>query len=169
MVAELARRVIDHLAARSRPSTELVLSHGDFSPRNVLLTPDGLALIDFDRLQMAAPERDISYWGAWTWVTMLSTGQQPSWRVADDLALAYNTFRPALPDARSTAWAFYRAVALLRIAHGWSALQAAPQTAALVLREALRLLDPASITGVARLTAASTLPAGGSEVSSTAW
>jgi hypothetical protein len=37
--------------------------------------------------------------------------------------------------------AFYRAVALLRIAHGWSALQAAPQTAALVLREALSLLD----------------------------
>jgi aminoglycoside phosphotransferase (APT) family kinase protein len=147
VVAELARRVIDHLAAAIPPSTELVLSHGDFSPRNVLLTPEGLALIDFDRLQMATPERDISYWGAWTWVTMLSTGQQPSWRVADDLALAYNTFRPALPGARSTSWAFYRAVALLRIAHGWSALQAAPQTAALVLDEALRLLDPASITG----------------------
>jgi len=42
--------------------------------RNRMLdAPNGLALIDFDRLQMAAPERDISYWGAWTWVTMLST------------------------------------------------------------------------------------------------
>jgi aminoglycoside phosphotransferase (APT) family kinase protein len=122
-------------------ATELVISHGDFSPRNVLLTPEGLALIDFDRLQMAAPERDIAYWGAWTWVTMLTTGQQPSWQIADDLALAYNGFRPARPVAEPSASGFYRAVALLRIAHGWSALQAAPQTAALVLGEALSLVD----------------------------
>jgi aminoglycoside phosphotransferase (APT) family kinase protein len=137
-VAQLARRVVERLAAGLPTPTELVLSHGDFSPRNVLLTPNGLALIDFDRLQMAAPERDISYWGAWTWVTMLTTGRQPSWRVGDDLALAYHRFRPAAPEPAPSA--FYRAVALLRIAHGWSALQAAPQTAALVLREALRLL-----------------------------
>ncbi len=94
LVAGLARQVVDRLADAIPTSTELVISHGDFSPRNVLLTPDGLALIDFDRLQMAAPERDISYWGAWTWVTLLTTGAQPSWQVADDLALAYNTFRP---------------------------------------------------------------------------
>ncbi len=143
VVADLAGQVVDRLAQSIPVSPELVLSHGDFSPRNVLLTPDGLALIDFDRLQMAAPERDISYWGAWTWVTMLTTGAQPSWQVADDLALAYNTFRLASADAEQSSPAFYRAVALLRIAHGWSALQAAPQTAALALREALRLLDGA--------------------------
>ena len=100
LVVELARRVLERLAATLPTSTELVLSHGDFSPRNVLLTPDGLALIDFDRLQLAAPERDISYWGAWTWVTMLTTGQQPRWRVGDELALAYNRFRPR-PRIRS--------------------------------------------------------------------
>ena len=141
VVAELARRLLQRLALAVPTGTELVLSHGDFSPRNVLLTPDGLALIDFDRLQMAAPERDISYWGAWTWVTMLTTGQPPRWWVGDELALAYHGFRPAAPKSDPSALAFYRAVALLRIAHGWSALQAAPQTAALVLREALSLLD----------------------------
>ncbi len=142
LVVDLGRRVVQRLADSVPSSPELVLSHGDFSPRNVLLTPDGLALIDFDRLQMAAPERDISYWGAWTWVTMLTTGAQPSWQVADDLALSYNGFRTGSPDTDPSSPAFYRAVALLRIAHGWSALQAAPQTAAQVLREALRLLDP---------------------------
>ncbi len=142
LVVDLGRRVVQRLADSVPSSPELVLSHGDFSPRNVLLTPDGLALIDFDRLQMAAPERDISYWGAWTWVTMLTTGAQPSWQVADDLALSYNGFRTGSPDTDPSSPAFYRAVALLRIAHGWSALQAAPQTSARVLREALRLLDP---------------------------
>jgi aminoglycoside phosphotransferase (APT) family kinase protein len=142
LVADLAHRVVERLADSVPSSPELVLSHGDFSPRNVLLTPDGLALIDFDRLQMAAPERDISYWGAWTWVTMLTTGAQPSWQVTDDLASSYNRFRPISADPEPSSAAFYRAVALLRIAHGWSALQAAPQTAAQVLREALRLLDP---------------------------
>ncbi len=138
-LVDLARQVLGDLSAAIPPAPELVISHGDFSPRNVLLTPSGIALIDFDRLQMAAPERDISYWGAWTWVTMLTSGQQPSWAVADDLARAYGCVRP-LPDNGSGPWAFYRATALLRIAHGWSALQAAPQTSALVLREALRLL-----------------------------
>ena len=133
----LARQVVKSLAAAVPATAELVVSHGDFSPRNVLLTPQGLALIDFDRLQMAAPERDISYWGAWTWVTMLTSGLQPSWQVADDLALAYSDVRPQPSTDRSTT-AFYRALALLRIAHGWSALQAAPTTSALVLREALR-------------------------------
>jgi hypothetical protein len=74
---------------------------------------------------------------------LLTTGQEPSWRVADDLAVAYNGFRPAAAGTDASSSAFYRAVALLRIAHGWSALQAAPQTAALVLGEALRLLGPA--------------------------
>jgi aminoglycoside phosphotransferase (APT) family kinase protein len=143
-VAELARQLVELLALAVPVTTELVLSHGDFSPRNVLLTPKGLALIDFDRLQMAAPERDISYWGAWTWVTMLTSGRQPSWRVADDLSLAYNSFRGTAAGADPSSSAFYRAVALLRIAHGWSALQAAPQISTLVLREALRLLVSAS-------------------------
>ena len=137
---DLAHQVVQVLSAVVPPTPELVVSHGDFSPRNVLLTPSGLALIDFDRLQMAAPERDISYWGAWTWVTQLTSGLQPSWQVADDLALAYTAARPLSGITRTTT-AFYRALALLRIAHGWSALQAAPQTSALVLREALQILS----------------------------
>jgi hypothetical protein len=41
---------------------ELVVGHGDFSPRNMLLSGDGPRLIDFDRCQMAPRERDVSYW-----------------------------------------------------------------------------------------------------------
>ena len=129
------QELLEHALATGKLSSPLT------SPRRRAAGADGLALIDFDRLQMAAPERDISYWGAWTWVTMLTTGQQPRWWVGDELASAYTGFRPAAPKTDPSALGFYRAVALLRIAHGWSALQAAPQTAALVLREALSLLD----------------------------
>ena len=138
-VLRLGRLVIDALDGARPQAGPLVVSHGDFSPRNVLLTASGLALIDFDRLQMSAPERDISYWGAWTWVTLLISGERPDWRVADDLAAHYRRLRTGLADD-SSSWAFYRAVALLRIAHGWSALQSAPEICAEVLAEALNQL-----------------------------
>lgn len=137
----LGRRVADRLVEAMPPAGELVVSHGDFSPRNVLSTPSGLALIDFDRLQMCEPQRDISYWGAWTWATMLIGGGRPGWQVADDLAAAYRLVRPTVADAGHASWAFYRAAGLLRIAHGWSALRSAPRITALVLGEAALLLD----------------------------
>ncbi len=137
----LGRQVIDRLAEAMPPAGELVVSHGDFSPRNVLATPSGLALIDFDRLQMCEPQRDISYWGAWTWVALLLSGGRPSWQVADGLAAAYRLARPAAADPGPASWAFYRAAGLLRIAHGWSALRSAPKITAQVLGEAVLLLS----------------------------
>jgi aminoglycoside phosphotransferase (APT) family kinase protein len=46
---------------------ELVPCHGDFSPQNVLVGPGGFALIDWDKLQLADPARDIAYTRAWCW------------------------------------------------------------------------------------------------------
>lgn len=139
-VPALARQVVEGLAAAIGPTGRLVVSHGDFSPRNVLLTASGLVLIDFDRLQMAEPARDISYWGAWHWVTGLSSGHLPTWQVGDDLAESYLRSSSGPRDDVSPSWTFYRVSALLRIVHGWSSLQSAPDLTTKVLREALRLL-----------------------------
>ena len=55
-----------HRVANMLPQAEdLVVSHGDFSPRNVLRCKARLVIIDLDRLQMSSPARDLAYWGAW--------------------------------------------------------------------------------------------------------
>jgi aminoglycoside phosphotransferase (APT) family kinase protein len=139
-LAALADRLMYRLepALLGRRSVVLVPSHGDFSPRNVLASPAGLVLIDFDRLQNAEPARDIAYWGAWTWVTQLCTGTTPSWAVGDELAQLYvDAGGRLVPGDGDPA---YRAAALLRIAHGWSALARRPDLAAEVLAQAHRLL-----------------------------
>lgn len=118
----------------------LVVSHGDFSPRNLIVTTHGLTLIDFDRLQMASPSRDVQYFGTWTWATALMAGTGEGWALADEFESAYcraaATFDAQIAADRS----FYRAMALLRIAHGWSALQRLPTIAGLVVDEAIRQL-----------------------------
>jgi len=118
---------------------ELVVSHGDFSPRNVLLAPEGPRLIDFDRCQMAPRARDLAYWGAWAWATLALAGSEPRWRVGDRFEAAYleRTASPAPAEERRAA---HRAAALLRIAHGWSALRRRPGIAARVVEEARRQL-----------------------------
>lgn len=118
-------------------SGELVVTHGDFSPRNVIATGGGLRLIDFDRLQMAPRARDVTYWGAWAWATMLLAGDAPSWRLgaAFELAYAAHTGVPTFAAAHRAA---HRAAALLRITHGWTALRDRPDVAAIVVEEAGR-------------------------------
>ena len=130
--------------AGARPKVDaqqtLVVSHGDFSPRNIIVSTDGLRLIDFDRLQMAVPSRDVEYFGAWTWVTDLMAATGEGWAFADAFESAYCRHAPGSDAQIATDRSFYRAVALLRIAHGWTALRDLPGVAGLVADEAIRHL-----------------------------
>jgi aminoglycoside phosphotransferase len=112
----------------------LVVCHGDFSPLNVLETATGLVLIDFDRLQMSSPARDIDYLGAWCWITDLMNHRQADWHVGDSVAAAY---RHHAPDAEAST-PFHRAAALLRAAAEWSAMKRDRELQRLVVGEALR-------------------------------
>ena len=121
------------------------MTHGDFSPRNVLNDGHRLVLIDFDRLQMASPARDLAYWGAWVWATQRLRGDQPSWDIGDELTERYVNQRDA--EVQSAAadeiWSglnFHRASALARIVHGWSALQHQPDIADVLIGDAHRIL-----------------------------
>jgi aminoglycoside phosphotransferase len=117
---------------------QLVLSHGDWSPRNVLADGNVVRIVDFDRLQMAGAAHDVAYWGAWCWATELTAGGRPNWTMCGDFMAAYGTVRPdAFQEVVDTLW-FHRAAALLRIAHGWSVLQAAPLMRRMVIAEAVR-------------------------------
>jgi len=137
---------------RAAPSDEqLVLSHGDCSPRNVLVSDAGLRLIDFDRLAMSGPGRDVAYLGAWVWASLLLNEGRVSWQLADELVDRYcdevrgrhaGVSSTIIDTVRRTT-AFHRAAALLRIAHGWSAMAARPDLAVEVCVEAQRQpIDP---------------------------
>ena len=67
-IAELApdysaryRAAVDAVEKAQPGDRELVCSHGDFSPRNVLAGAGRYALIDWDRLRLADPARDIAH------------------------------------------------------------------------------------------------------------
>ncbi len=130
--------------ASARPQVDaqqtLVVCHGDFSPRNIIVSADGLRLIDFDRLQMAVPSRDVEYFGAWTWVTDLMAATGEGWALAAEFGSAYCRHAPVSDAEIATDRSFYRAMALLRIAHGWTALRDSPGVAGLVADEAIRHL-----------------------------
>jgi Phosphotransferase enzyme family len=132
------RALADLLARTVPPPGPLVPSHGDFSPRNVLVTEAGLVLIDWDRSLLAPPGRDVAYFGAWMWATELLEDGSASWAAADELVEGYQKLRPET-DVRPEI-AFHRACALGRIAHGWSLFAADPELALPVLDEAVRLV-----------------------------
>jgi aminoglycoside phosphotransferase (APT) family kinase protein len=119
----------------------LVVSHGDFSPRNIIVSTEGLRLIDFDRLQMAVPSRDVEYFAAWTWVTNLMAATGEGWSLADAFGFAYCHHATGSEAQIATDRSFYRAMALLRIAHGWTALRRLPSVAGVVADEAIRQLN----------------------------
>jgi Ser/Thr protein kinase RdoA (MazF antagonist) len=123
-------KVVETIAGRAaaRDVCPAVINHGDFSPRNVLIDENGhLSLIDFDRVQMASPARDVAYWGAWLWVT-----GDHSWAAGDAFA---HDYAAALVDVRPDL-ASHRACALVRIATSWSALADRPTERATILAEA---------------------------------
>lgn len=114
--AALARDVAAGLAAGRVKERELVPSHGDFSPRNVLvcagadagadgsggvgLAMDGaprLVLMDWDRLQRADPARDVAYFATYGWGEALRRGRMPG---RDDVRRAVEIYEAARPGVR---------------------------------------------------------------------
>jgi aminoglycoside phosphotransferase (APT) family kinase protein len=82
------------LAARSPPDGELVPSHGDFNPRNVLVGKDRTVLIDWDRFQLADPARDVASLGAWFWLACHRERTTPTWAPLERAATLYERLRP---------------------------------------------------------------------------
>src|SRR2546425_2987330 len=136
--AGYTRAVVEALEAVQVKDLELVPCHGDFSPRNVLVAPDRLVLIDWDRFQRADPARDIGYIGAWGWVSALRPRGPPDWCVLDQVIAMYNS-----PNARAsieTRLSFHVAAGLVHIAHSlvewWPAdASLVPQLATEALRQ----------------------------------
>lgn len=103
------------LAARYPPDAELVPSHGDFSPRNVLVGSDRAVLIDWDRFQRADPARDVASLGAWFWLACLRDGRAPNWEVLEQAARGYERLRPEASLRERLG--FHTAAALVRLAY----------------------------------------------------
>lgn len=141
-VADAADRLVGMLDRCCPTDETLVPSHGDFSPRNILGDVSGLVLVDLDRMQMADPAHDLAHWGAWTWATDAINGHVPTWDVLGDLVGHYTAHLGGLPRIAGGSLAFHQAVALLRIVHGWSALQNLPRVQCLLLAEGVRLVEP---------------------------
>jgi hypothetical protein len=138
--ATLAREVAVALEARRVKERELVPSHGDFSPRNVLVHGAPFAFIDWDRLQLADPARDVAYFGSYGWSEALRRGRKPD---REPLCRAAGAYEAARPGARlKQALPFHLAMACLR--RTASVLELWPEErwlAAPLLRCALRELE----------------------------
>ncbi|MEZ5216967.1 MAG: phosphotransferase [Ilumatobacteraceae bacterium] len=142
MLGDLAYRAARRMTAMRLEDEHLVPSHGDFSPRNVLAGPDGLRLIDLDRMQLAPRGRDLAYWGAWAWATELQIGRaSPDWSIGDRFITEYSLVCPSVLRELDRSLGFHRAAALIRIAHGWTALRPRPDLVEAILCEALVQLD----------------------------
>jgi thiamine kinase-like enzyme len=145
-LAAAAHRVADRmgdLAPGLPASVEgLVPTHGDAAAHNVLRGPAGLQLVDWDRAALASPARDLAYLGAAAWARDLLGDRPASWSILTDVVEAYADRREP-PDRATLEW--YRAWALVRIAHGWSAFRRAPGLAGVVLDEAAGALHGVSL------------------------
>lgn len=73
-------------------SAKLVVTHGEPHPGNLIRTPQGLKLVDWDTVALAAPERDLSLFDDHTAYTNL-TGHEPI-----EAALALYKLRWSLYD-----------------------------------------------------------------------
>jgi thiamine kinase-like enzyme len=104
---------VDAVEAAQPRDRELVPSHGDFSPRNVLAGRAGYALIDWDRAKPADPARDVAHFGAWCWLRELHRSGVSDWSALDRFVAGYSSLRPrALLRQRLD---FHVAAALLRM------------------------------------------------------
>jgi Ser/Thr protein kinase RdoA (MazF antagonist) len=113
--ADVVRAAVAGLEACRRKEREMVPSHGDFSPRNVLVGEGRLALIDLDRFQMSDPCRDLAYLGTWNWPEALRRGRWPDRSALERAMQVYKAERPAAFIKKSMG--FYVAAGLIRRAH----------------------------------------------------
>ena len=131
--------VVEALEAAQVEDLELAPCHGDFSPRNVLVGPERVVLIDWDRFQRADPTLDLTYMGTWCWVWALRQRRLPDWTVLQHVIEQYSALRPRA--LTTTHLRFHIAAGLLRSAHSLVTLW--PEDAYLVPQlatEALRQL-----------------------------
>jgi aminoglycoside phosphotransferase (APT) family kinase protein len=133
--------VVARLESSMPRHEQLVVNHGDFSPRNLLVRGPDLVLIDFDRLKMADPVHDAAYFGAWLWAVDRLLGRDAGWGPGDELAHRHAAQLHDRRDAdeRRAALAFHRSVGLVRIATSWTWMREHPDVAADVVGEAQRL------------------------------
>jgi len=90
---ELIREAVAAIEAHRVKDSELVPSHGDCSPRNVLAA-DRLVLIDWERFQMSDPARDIAYFATWHWPEQLRRGRRPDDSLLKRAVAIYEAARP---------------------------------------------------------------------------
>jgi Phosphotransferase enzyme family len=103
---------VDAVEAAQPNDLELVCSHGDFSPRNVLAGRGRYALIDWDRLKPADPARDVAHYGAWCWLRALHHHGTGDWSALERFVAIYACSRPCALGERLD---FHLAAALLRM------------------------------------------------------
>ena len=135
--------VIEALEARRPKDTELVPSHGDFSPRNVLAGRERWVLLDWDRFQWADPARDVAYFAIHDWRDRLRRGRWPDRSLLEKAVRLYEARRPGADLDRQLG--FHIAAGLTRMAA--SLVQLWPQEAWLVpalAKVALRELEAGS-------------------------
>jgi Phosphotransferase enzyme family len=111
--AESYTAAVDAVERAQPDDRELVCSHGDFSPRNVLSGRTRYALIDWDRLKPADPARDVAHYGAWCWLRRLHADGTRDWSTLHRFVAAYERLRPGA--ALRERLDFHLAAALLRM------------------------------------------------------
>ena len=112
--AETMRALANSIEVHRPKDTELVPSHGDFSPRNILVTSDRFVLVDWDRLQWADPARDVVYYGISDWLPRLRRGRTPDRKLLERAIDLYRESRPGAVLKKQLS--FHIAAGLLRIA-----------------------------------------------------
>ena len=147
MIAQLAPQhasavapLIEALEARRPKDTELVPSHGDFSPRNVLMGRERCVLLDWDRFQRADPARDVTYFAIHDWRERLRRGRWPDHSLLEKAIGLYKALRPGADFDQQLG--FHIAAGLTRMAA--SLVQLWPEEAWLVpalAKVALRELE----------------------------
>ena len=114
-LSEEYKGLIRLLETRTSKDRHPVSSHGDFSPRNILVCSDRVVLIDLDRFQEADPARDVAFYGVWCWTSLLRKGRKPEWSTLHNCVHLYDRLRPSALDQERLS--FHVAAGLLRKAH----------------------------------------------------
>ncbi len=131
-------KAVDAMEAARPRDSELVPSHGSFSPECVVATMDSLVFVDWSRFQWADACRDIASFGTATWKDSLMRGRIPDRALLKRAVAVYEAARPGAQIRKQLS--FHVAANLLRLANILVESRAAevylvPALANLALRE----------------------------------